>query len=78
MVPEISPLTGSMLSPEGKPVTLKVGVPLLVLATTGNDAVSPAALLWLPGLTRATAGVTVQRKLWLALLLPSVAVTVTR
>src|SRR5437870_10086702 len=63
-----------MLRPVGRPAALKV---LPAVATTCKETVAPSRLVWVPGLVTATP-VTVQANFWLALLVPSDAVTVTK
>src|SRR5437870_2323217 len=80
-VPVMMPLSGSMPRPAGRPLAVQViGSPSLSLPATDNSTSSPAALTWLPGLVTAglwLAGVTVQLKVWLAVMTLSEAVTVT-
>src|SRR2546421_99823 len=78
MVPAMTPLLLPILSPEGRPVAEYVSVPLAAsVATRASDTVSPAALAWSSGPANVMRGLTNQLKVWLALLVPALAVTVT-
>src|SRR6266542_160523 len=78
MVLEMTPLLLLRLSPEGRPLADQVSVsPAASVADRDNDPASPAALAWSAGLSSVIRGLTNQLKVWLPLLPPAVAVTVT-
>ena len=77
-VPEIIPVPLLTLSPVGRPVALNVnGSPSGSAPESRREITSPLAFVWLPGLCKTIAGVTVQEKDWLLLWPASLAVTVT-
>jgi hypothetical protein len=75
-VPVICPLLLSILTPWGKPVALNVNGAPAVLPLSGRETMSPATLLWSPGLLKPTKA-TLQWKVTLVLVMSSEAVTVT-
>src|SRR5436309_14110928 len=78
MVPEMTPLLLLRLRPEGRPLADQVRVsPAASVADRDNDPASPAALVWSAGPSSVIRGLTNQLKVWLPLLLPAVAVSVT-